>query len=333
MIDKIKVHAISDGFVLITYFCNPSTNDDTCGSVINWSGFEVFTFTFESLCSDGKIVESLYDKGFLYVCYKSATKEIFWATYGSPDNNGAVSVISSNTITSIDTFNSDTTNIFTTEDGGYCIVTSSITTSGASILTTFIQKDSTMGTRGPFTIYQDNSNTITKIRIYECNIAYQSSGYNCVIQTTSGTQVTYSEVDFLSNLSNGNTVAPKIFDFTTLTAIGIITDIQPLNFGGYVVIIRDRTSNGNVFGKAIDNNGRIIEDWGLTEQFYTYDFVLPNNTIVAIPQGASNIGTIQNNNGGITILSTDQLTTFSTVDGGNGLAPGGPGGYGSSKYL
>ncbi|CAB4406144.1 unnamed protein product [Rhizophagus irregularis] len=48
MTDKIKIHAITEGFILVTYLCNPSSNGDTCGSVIDWKGFERSTITFES---------------------------------------------------------------------------------------------------------------------------------------------------------------------------------------------------------------------------------------------------------------------------------------------
>jgi hypothetical protein len=40
MMDKIKIHAIEEGYILVTYLCNPSSNRDTCGSIIDWKGFE-----------------------------------------------------------------------------------------------------------------------------------------------------------------------------------------------------------------------------------------------------------------------------------------------------
>jgi hypothetical protein len=40
--------------------------------------------TFETSCSDGRIVQNSYEKGFLYLCYKYASKEVFGVTYGSP---------------------------------------------------------------------------------------------------------------------------------------------------------------------------------------------------------------------------------------------------------
>jgi len=322
MTDKIKIHAITEGFILVTYFCNPSSNDDTCGSIIDWKGFEKSTITFESSCRDGRIVENSYGKGFLYVCYKYASKEVLGVAYGSPDRTGAVSVISSKTIITVETFNSDVVNVFSTEDGGYCVTS----INGASaIFTTFIQKDATLPVKGPFTIYQDN--TATSSQIYVCNIAYQSSGYSCVIQTSRGNQVTYSEIDFLSN----GTATSTVFDLSSITNNKVITNIQPLNYGGYVILTTDRTT-GNVIEYIIDNKGAYKGVWNLPEGFYTSGFVLPNNTVVAIPKDASNVGSTESS-GAVTIMSSDSFTSFSSIEGVEAQAPGGPGGYGSSKIL
>ncbi|CAG8586107.1 9217_t:CDS:2 [Rhizophagus irregularis] len=321
MTDKIKIHAITEGFILVTYLCNPSSNGDTCGSVIDWKGFERSTVTFESSCNDGQIVENSYGKGFLYMCNKYASKEVFGVIYGSPDRNGAVSVISSKTITTVETFNTELVNGFSTEDGGYCVTTSN----GGSVFTTFIQKDYSQSVRGPFTIYQDN--TATSIQILVCNIAYQSSGYSCVIQTTNNAnQATYTEIDFLSN---GNATT-TVLDLSSYTNNKVITDIKPLNYGGYAIFTTDRTS-GDVITYIIDNKGNYGGTWDLPLGFYTSGIVLPNNTIVAIPKDASNVGTNENNGGAITIESSDSFTSFSSIEGGTSKSPGGPGGYGSSK--
>jgi hypothetical protein len=204
----------------------------------------------------------------------------------------------------VETFNTDLVNVFSTEDGGYCITTSN----GISkISTTFIQKDSTLAVKGPLTIYQDNTQTLTGLQILVCNIAYQSSGYNCVIQTNKGNQVTYSEIDFLSDGSANSTV----FDLSSITNNKVITDIQPLNYGGYVIFTTDR-STGDVIGYIIDNKGTYKRVWDLSQGFYTQEFVLPNNTIVAIPKDASNVRTNENNGGAVTILSSNSFTSFSS---------------------
>ncbi|PKC07321.1 hypothetical protein RhiirA5_377142 [Rhizophagus irregularis] len=111
----------------------------------------------------------------------------------------------------------------------------------------------------------------------------------------------------------------------------VITDVLPLNFGGYFITTMDRI-NGNGSAFAIDNEGVNHGDWhqALGEFFYT-SHVLPNNTIVAIPKAASIFDEI--NRQKIPIISTDQFTNFSTVVGGDGTFPGGPGGYGCSKIL
>jgi hypothetical protein len=157
------------------------------------------------------------------------------------------------------------------------------------------------------TIYQDNSQTLTGLQILVCNIAYQSSGYSCVIQANKGNQVTYSEIDFLSD----GTAKSTVFDLSSITNNKVITDIQPLNYGGYVIFTTDRSS-GDVIGYVIDNKGTYHGVWDLPQGFYTQEFVLPNNTIIAIPKDASNVGTSENNGGAVTISSTNTFTSFSS---------------------
>lgn len=191
---------------------------------------------------------------------------------------------------------------FSTEDGGYCITASN---GVSTIFTTFIQKDYTQSTKGPFTIYQDN--TATGIQILVCNIAYQSSGYSCVIQKNNGNQVTYTEIDFLSDGSATSTV----LDLSSYTNNKVITDIQPLNYGGYAIFTIDRTS-GDVIVYIIDNKGTYGGVWDLPLGFYTSGIVLPNNTVVAIPKDASNVGTNENIGGAVTIMSTNSFTNYSS---------------------
>jgi hypothetical protein len=177
----------------------------------------------------------------------------------------------------------------------------------STISTTFIQKDTTLPVKGPLTIYQDNSQTLTGLQILVCNIAYQSSGYSCIIQANKGNQVTYSEIDFLSD----GTAKSTVFDLSSITNNKVITDIQPLNYGGYVIFTTDRSS-GDVIGYVIDNKGTYHGVWDLPQGFYTQEFVLPNNTIIAIPKDASNVGTSENNGGAVTISSTNTFTSFSS---------------------
>jgi hypothetical protein len=174
-------------------------------------------------------------------------------------------------------FNSNLLSVFVTEDGGYGIVNCS----DATIFVTLLQNDKTP--KNDFQIHLP-SQAITNItRIYVCNIAYQSSGYSCVIQTTEGGQVTYYEVDFLSN---GTYNATKIN--LPLKVNDGITDVQPLNFGGYVVktihIIK-----GNVTFYIINNKGEMINSQTLDIYIYT-SFVTPDNTIIFIPYESSIFG-------------------------------------------
>ncbi|RGB39286.1 hypothetical protein C1646_754720 [Rhizophagus diaphanus] len=324
--DKIKIQAIDgteriDGtkeqLILATYYCNPLINDDACGSLFNLEGKEIRKFNNFN-CSEGssessksKIFKYLYDFGFL--CYV-LEGEVSYLNLTLINDNGSSEYKDRTTkvmdTVSVNLFNSYHTNVFTTEDG-YAIVTSSIAeNSNVTIFTTFIHKDKTI--RGPFLIYQNGG--IIGLRIYVCNIAYQSSGYSCIIQTTDRNyQVTYEEVDFLSN---GNLGIVKVINLN-LMINNIITDVQPLNFGGYVFKTINRNS-GNVDGYVTNNEGKNIDHisiWDTMIKSYIYSsFVLPNNTIMAIPEDSS----IFNKN--------------KSIEEGLGV-PGGPGGYGSSKII
>ncbi|PKY26629.1 hypothetical protein RhiirB3_442008 [Rhizophagus irregularis] len=339
--DKINFHTITDNdsnnIIITSYYCNLLLNGDTCYSVIGREGIQdkKMSFannfgngTFEESCENGKIVKNIYSKGLIYVCYKSKNEKIFWRTYKFDSSLEKIGEGQIYPPVSIYTFNSYLTNVFAIEDGGYCIITSDINiNNGTTIFARFIQKDSTGEMKGPFRIYWNN--TVTRLRIYVCNIAYQSSGYSCIIQTTNGNQVIYNEIDFF--LSYDEVIVKVIVLNLNLSNNDVITDVLPLNFGGYFITTMDRI-NGNGSAFAIDNEGVNHGDWhqALGEFFYT-SHVLPNNTIVAIPKAASIFDEI--NRQKIPIISTDQFTNFSTVVGGDGTFPGGPGGYGCSKIL
>lgn len=168
----------------------------------------------------------------------------------------------------ISNFNSNLLSVFVTEDGGYGIVNSS----DATIFVTLLQKDKKLKYAFQIPLY----NEIT--RIYVCNIAYQSSSYSCVIQTTERGQVTYYEVDFLSNGIN-STININL----PLRVNDVITDVQPLNFGGYVIKTIHRI-NGNVTFYFINNKGEVINF--KTSNIYT-SFVTSDNFIVFIPHESS----------------------------------------------
>ncbi|PKY58503.1 hypothetical protein RhiirA4_480478 [Rhizophagus irregularis] len=336
--DKINFHTITDtnsnNIIITSYYCNLLLNGDTCFHVIGKEENKEMTFinkfgdgASEELCKNGKIGKNIHSKRFIYVCYKSKNGEIFWRTYkfeGRLEETGIGYIYPP---VSIYTFNSYLTNVFAIEDGGYCIITSVISiNNGTTIFARFLQKDS-HEMKGPFRIYWNN--TVTRLRIYVCNIAYQSSGYSCIIQTTNGNQVIYNEIDFF--LSYGEVIV-KVIDLNlNLSNNDVITDVLPLNFGGYFITTMNRI-NGNGSAFAIDNEGVNHGNWHQAPgEFFYISLVLPNNHIVAIPKAASIFDEI--NRQKILIISTDQFTNFSTVVGGDGKVPGGPGGYGCSKIL
>ncbi|CAG8623987.1 3570_t:CDS:2, partial [Funneliformis mosseae] len=340
--DSITIYAIEREFILVTYYCNPAVNNDVCGKMINWEGTVFSEIYFEKSCTDGKIFESINVKGgFLHICYKSETKEAVWTTFGAPNKKGEVNVITTNKITEVYTFDANYTHVFEKEDGGYCVVTSKSADGSATfsvpwnILVTFIPKDSTSGTSGPYEIYKETSTTVVELHIYKCNIAYQSSGYSCIIKTVDGGQTTFTEIDFLGTGSNGKVTKTQKYTVPQITAEKVVTDVESLAYGGYVIVTKDSITGKNN-GYVVNNEGVYNEtiNWGLSDKdSYVDVIVLPNNTIVGIPNDSLKVGTTGNSGESITIASTDDLTNYSTVEGGDGTAPGGPGGYGSSKIL
>ncbi|CAI2186120.1 1229_t:CDS:2, partial [Funneliformis geosporum] len=88
-----------------------------------------------------------------------------------------------------------------------------------------------------------------------------------------------------------------------ITAKNVVTNVESLAYGGYVIVTKD-CSTGKNDGYVVNNEGvyNVTILWGLSDKYSYVDVVvLPNNTIV--------------------------------VEGGDGTAPGGPGGYESAKIL
>jgi hypothetical protein len=270
--DSIKIYAVKEEIILVTYYCNPTSNNDVCGILINWDGFVIGeVITFEKSCSDGRIVVNVYEKGFIFTCYKSESKEIYWTTFGAPNTRGEVSIITSSTLPNIETFDFDQSSVFAIEDGGYGIVA---IRDDSIIYTIFILKGTDV--KDFYPIYKPQPSD--ELHIYICNIAYQSSGYSCIIQVTRGNQQTIYEIDFLSD---GYVTQTTKIQFTISNKI--ITYIEPLNFGGYVFETKDFT-NGTEVGYIFDNKGGYHETLTFSGAYYTEILVLSNNTIIAVPK-------------------------------------------------
>ncbi|RGB33427.1 hypothetical protein C1646_761728 [Rhizophagus diaphanus] len=316
--DKVKIHAVDDimngkKFILVTYYCFDSTYYD-CGRLIDMKGVPIKHYDFDDVCG-GKFFKHLkYENDELeYLCYKPENDTIQLSI-----NKGNIKKELFRLPLNTSNFNSNLLSVFVTEDGGYGIVNSS----DATIFVTLIQKDKTP--KNDFQIHLP-SQAITNItRIYVCNIAYQSSGYSCVIQTTEGGQVTYYEVDFLSNGDNSTAKIELPLDME----INVITNVLPLNFGGYVIETINRI-NGTQYSYFIDNKGIMIDSFNLLAYKIYTSFVIPNNIIVSIPHESSIFDERYKK---LSIYFTDHFYNISLVEGGKTF-PGGPGGYGSSKIL
>ncbi|POG77904.1 hypothetical protein GLOIN_2v1473473 [Rhizophagus irregularis DAOM 181602=DAOM 197198] len=312
--DKVKIHAVDDKngnkFILATYYCYDFATDFDCGRLFDMEGVQIKNYNFVIVCGG---------KFFKYLKYLSDIDELEFLCYNF-ENDILQLTINEKPILSLNTsnFNSNLLSVFVTEDGGYGIVNRS----DATIFVTLLQNNKTF--KNYFQIHLRNYEIIEITRIYVCNIAYQSSGYSCVIQTTeSGQLTTYYEVDFLSN-GIYNTTKINL----PLRVNDGITDVQPLNFGGYVIKTIHRIY-GNVTFYFINNNGEVKEVINFkTLDIYT-SFVTSDNIIVFIPYESSIFDFSYKK---LSIYVNYHFKNISLVEGGETF-PGGPGGYGSSKIL
>nr|CAG8526867.1 13248_t:CDS:10 [Entrophospora candida] len=327
-----------------TITTSPDVSNKVCGDVVTWTGELVSKIEFENVCDDSRIVQShKKNDGFLRACYLKDTKEIVWTKYTAPNvPTGTIFQVSTGKITNVINFNSNVTNFFSTEDGEYAMVTctsktTTITnnqfTDDWTISVTFLPKDNGSPLTGPFELYKSKttgSGLVDIVNIRRCDLAYDSSGYSCLISIfrSTTTKTSFIDVDFLSS-GIVNSVTPE-FSITQITT-ATIWDVQTLYYGGYVILVE--TPAGSVEGHVCSNNGTYFGNWGFTNQYeYTNKIagVLPNNTLWTIPKQQLD------DNHSWTCVLTDTLTTYSTVQNTNSNVntfPGGPGGYGSDSIL
>ncbi|CAJ0836793.1 10003_t:CDS:10 [Entrophospora sp. SA101] len=347
--DSITINAIAYKYILINYFCDHSISNKVCGDVITWTGELVSTIEFENVCNDSRIIQShKKDDGFLRVCYVEDEKEIIWTKYSVPNiATGTIIETSTGKLTDISNFNPNITNFFSREDGSYAMVTCTTSTKTTTdsnqftgdwtISVTFLSVDNNPQQTGPFELYKtktSSSGLIDIVNIHRCDLAYYFSGYSCLITIVRSTNISYIDIDFTSS-GKLNSLTPEfsiaqISNTTTTT----IWDVQPLYYGGYVILV-EAAPTGNVEGHICSNNGTYFGNWGFSGQYeYTNKIagVLPDNTLWTIPKQPTG-------NCSWTCLLTDTLTTYSTVQSNNisfsiiGKFPGGPGGYGSDSIL
>ncbi|GBC11687.2 glycosyltransferase family 2 protein [Rhizophagus irregularis DAOM 181602=DAOM 197198] len=323
LLDNITVLALSKKYVLLTYFCNLPTSNELCGRIIDFNGVTKSMITFNDFngsCTNLKITKSSYDDGgFLYTCYKQETKSIEWITYSAPNIiDDSITEKYSGEIGNITRY--DLTNIFSTEDRGYSIVTGYFdnidnvqnTLPQWVVTANFITNDGQ--TKGSYLIYSQEVGTIKTLSIPRCNIAYQLYGYSCVLYIETNER-TFINVDFTSK---GAVLNSQMFSVSQLNDVNTqLYDIRNLYKGGEVFIIT--TSDNNISGFAYSNDGMYNSTWALPNN-YTYTRKIyginTDNTVWAIADKSNNaIATNQ-----WTIVYSTALTTYSTVLGDAGYS-------------
>ncbi|CAG8439413.1 2067_t:CDS:2, partial [Dentiscutata heterogama] len=322
--DAIRIYAIIDRYIFVTYFCKLPDSFDICGLVLTWDSRILSNMNFGDMCTDSEFVQNIntIDGDFLRVCYisdaqkilKDSIIDIFNADWFHSDvTTGTINVISNGILNNISRFNRDISKIFPTEDGGYGIIfaryndfASSSFNSPVIIHVIFIPAQGT-DTKGPFQIYTRSIDIMLTIRIVSCHISYVSLGYSCLIYINQASNLILVDIDFLSSGSVMNTQ-----EFIINPIISDVWSALPLYYGGNCIIATN-TTDGSVTGVVYSDDGKLHGPWGLPKNyFYTYSVgVFPNNTVWAIAT----------NSDGWSVVSSSNLTTYSTIQGGSvGLA-------------
>ncbi|GBC04171.1 hypothetical protein RclHR1_05550008 [Rhizophagus clarus] len=326
LLDNIAIYALSKKYILLTYYCNLPTSNELCSRIVDFNGVTKNITTFDNFngsCTNNKITKSPYDDGgFLYTCYKQDTASIKWITYSAPSIiDGTITENYSGEIGNITRY--DLTNIFPTEDRGYSIVTGYIQVilqPQLAVTANFITNDGQF--KGSYMIYSQpivEVNALKILSIPRCNIAYQYYGYSCVLYIETNER-TFINVDFTSK---GAILNSQMFSVSQLNNINNqLYDVRNLYMGGEVFVIT--TPDNNIYGFAYSNDGIYNRTWALPDE-YTYTRKIyginHDNTVWAIADTSNNV--VDTNQW--TIVYSDALTTYSTVQGNTG--------YGSSSIL
>ncbi|CAG8663777.1 3125_t:CDS:2 [Funneliformis mosseae] len=342
ILDGIRIYALQQNFILLTYFCRLEIVEgaiisEICGSLINWNKEVKYVINFGQNCSDSDIVVRDEGEEFLRACYLSDRKQVIWTRYTINSNEETIVVQDSGTIINVNQFSPNLTEIFPTENGGYGIVTAQYTGEVNSLFlppwTLFLQFISPSRSNGvvrhassissAFQLYKQTTESLTSLDIHKCGIAYQGYGYNCIIYMARATGLAggvFVNIDFLDSGGVLNTTEFRI------TPVGIfpnVIKIESFYYGGYLILIQ----NVNVEGLIYSNNGTEMSDgWHMPASIVTGDGgVIPLNY-------TSNVGVLSNNtfwcvansDDGVKLITNDLLTNLSTISDPNMLAYGNP---------
>ncbi|CAH1759514.1 8612_t:CDS:10 [Entrophospora sp. SA101] len=334
--DRLKVFAVSLNFILLTHPCDLSSDSNgLCATVLNWDGRVLnSTIKLDNICTYNEVIENPNVKdldSFLTVCYNSDNNKLFWSIYTTPDHTGSIDRKAIGVLENQVNFSSNLTNIFSTEDGGYAIITSvfnqmiqSDYLPPWSIYATFlpsisqILKDGKTITRGPYQIYLQSTGLIKSFKIYQCSISYHSYGYSCVVNmdrydvNKQLTRSVFLRIDFLAF---GSVIKVKELGISgnndnvnnQILAGKNIWDIMPLYYGGYCLMAEDLVTK-TVQGVIYSTDGDYVSDWGMPAG-YTYEKtvgITTNNTIwsVSMDQSETNWK----------LIATDSVVNYTSVD-------------------
>ncbi|CAG8458639.1 17608_t:CDS:2 [Funneliformis caledonium] len=328
--DYIKVYAISPGYIMVTYYCGLSSNFNLCGMTINWDGTILNVKELEDACTDSEIVRNINSGGFLWLCHKQGLNQLNWQKFNIHDDSGSFESVGSGTLMNVNKFTRNLTQVFATEDGGYGIVMAQYQAKSNvdfippwTIDIAFIPSTSNT-LKGPFQIYSQTTENVRRLDIYKCNIAYYSYGYSCIIHIIrSSGQKVFVNIDLLSSGSILNTTEFTIADEAVGSTVNVfVWDVLPLYYGG-LIILTDTPSNNDINGIIYSNRGTFYSDWNMPSGRYQFTKnvgVFLNNTIWVIA----------NDGNKWTLVTSSLFSNYSTIQGGNSMVPGGPGGYGNA---
>ncbi|CAG8689534.1 11624_t:CDS:2, partial [Dentiscutata heterogama] len=267
-------------------------------------------------CDDVNIAQNINPNigEFFWVCYMKSNSQLVWRRFGTPDSSGTMNTLGVGRINGITKFSPNYTSIFPLEDGGYGIVTAqynttNLTTQGTAYTppwTVFVYFISDSGTKGPFQLYEQTTQSLNQLKIFRCSISFQSSGYNCIIYQVlvGATEPSFITIDFF------RTGARKISQEFTITGLEtyqyVVWDILNLYQGGYCVL-RQNINTTVIDGLLYDDVGNPNGTWRMPSTYnYTRNIgVYPNNTLWAVVNGPNNLTW--------TFVTSSVLVDFRTV--------------------